>query len=148
MVILDRPIKFEEVDAAGIVFFAHFMRYAHEAMEAFFSPLQGGYAGLIVTRRIGLPSVRAEVDFVSPLRYGEALRIETSVTRIGRRSATLRYQMFRAHDEVLSADLWQTIVTTDLETLTSCPMPDDVRGLLSAHLEFEPPPSSAAGRSG
>jgi 4-hydroxybenzoyl-CoA thioesterase len=143
MVIFDRPIKFDEVDAANIVFFAHFMHYAHDAMENFFSPLQGGYAGLIVTRRVGLPAVRVEVDFVSPLRYGETLRIETSVSRIGRRSATMRYRMFRAHDEVFSADLRLTVVTTDLETLTSCSMPDDVRALLSAHLEFEPPPSSA-----
>jgi 4-hydroxybenzoyl-CoA thioesterase len=145
MVFYDRPVKFEDVDAAHIVFFARFMSYAHEAMEHFFAPLQGGYVGLIVTRRIGLPAVRVEVDFTSPLRYGEMLCIETSVTRIGRRSATMRYRMVRAHDEVLVADLRHTVVTTDLDTLKSCPMPEDVRALLSAHLDFDPMPS-AGGR--
>ena len=142
-----RPIKFEEVDAANIVFFARFMSYAHEAMEFFFSSLHGGYAGLVTTRRIGLPAVHIEVDFKSPLRYGEALRIETSVARIGRRSATMRYRMVRAHDEVLSADLRHTVVTTDLNTLTSCPMPEDVRALLSAHLELEPLPPGGGGQA-
>ena len=43
MVSLERPIKFEDVDAASIVFFARFLNYAHEAMERFFAPLEGGY---------------------------------------------------------------------------------------------------------
>lgn len=147
MVSLDRPIRFEEVDAAGIVFFAHHLAYAHEAMERFFAPLEGGYAGLILGRRIGLPAVRVEADYKAPARYGETLRIETSVVRVGGRSATLRYRMLRAHDGVLSADLRHTVVTTDLVRLKSVPMPEDVRALLHAHLEIEPAPASA-GRPG
>jgi 4-hydroxybenzoyl-CoA thioesterase len=143
MVVFDRPIRFDEVDAAGIVFFARFLQYAHEAMDHLFAPLEGGYAALILERRVGLPAVRIEVDFKAPLRYGETVRIETSVSRVGRRSAALRYRMLRARDGVLSADLRHTVVTTDLATLTSCPMPDDVRALLDAHLEVEPPPSDA-----
>lgn len=144
MVIYERPIKFEEVDAAHIVFFARFAAYAHEAMEHLFAPLDGGYAGLVLARRIGLPAVRVEVDFPAPVRYGDALRIETSVARLGNRSATLRYRMIRARDSVLSADLRHTVVTTDLAALASCPMPDDVRAILAAHLDAVPAAGAAA----
>ena len=48
VVVFERPIKFEDVDAAGIVFFARFVTYAHEAMEDFFSTLEGGYPRLII----------------------------------------------------------------------------------------------------
>ncbi|WP_437679560.1 acyl-CoA thioesterase [Sorangium sp. So ce131] len=143
MVSLDRPIKFEEVDAANLVFFARYLAYAHEAMERFFAPLEGGYAGLILARRIGLPAVRVEADYAAPVRYGETLRIETSVARIGRRSATLRYRMFRAHDGVLAAELRHTVVTTDLVKTASVPMPEDVRALLTAHLDPDPAPAGA-----
>jgi 4-hydroxybenzoyl-CoA thioesterase len=146
MVSLERPIKFEDVDAANIVFFARFLSYAHEAMERFFAPLEGGYAGLILQRRIGLPAVRVEADYAAPVRYGETLRIETSVVRIGRRSATLRYRMVRTHDGVLAAELRHTVVTTDLVQLASVPMPEDVRALLSAHLEIEQAPAGAGQR--
>jgi 4-hydroxybenzoyl-CoA thioesterase len=135
MLVYERPIRFEEVDAAGLVFFARFSGYAHEAMERLFAPLEGGYAALILERRIGLPAVRLEGEFSAPVRYGDALRIETSVVRIGNRSATLRYRMIRAGDGVLSAELLHTVVTTDLTRLSSCPMPDDVRGALAAQLE-------------
>ena len=86
-------------------------------------------------RRIGLPAVHVEVSFSAPVRYGDTLRIETSVARVGNRSATLLYRMIRARDEALSAELRHTVVTTDLRELRSCEMPADVRALLVAHLE-------------
>jgi len=133
-----RAIKFEEVDAANIVFFARFVNYAHEAMEHFFGGLDGGYARLIVERRIGLPAVHVEMSFASPLRYGDALRIETSVKKIGNRSAVLHYRMLNAATGALAADVTHTVVTTDLRALKSCDMPDDMRALLTQHLEAAP----------
>lgn len=134
MIAFDRPIKFEEVDAAGIVFFAHFAAFAHEAMERFFASLEGGYPRLILERRVGLPAVKVDMRFEAPVRYGDVLCIETRTARVGRRSAVLAYRMIRARDGVLSAELEHTIVTTNLDTISSCDMPDDVRAVLTAHL--------------
>jgi len=130
-----RPIRFEEVDAAAIVFFARFLGYAHEAMEHFFGGLPGGYAHLILGRRVGLPAVKVNMSFHAPVKFGDVLRIETSTAHVGNRSATLRYRMFRERDGVLSAEVEHTIVTMNLETLASCPMPDDVRAILMEHIE-------------
>ncbi len=155
MIAFERPIKFEEVDAANIVFFARFVTYAHEAMEHFFGTLDGGYARLILERRVGLPAVHVEIAFTAPARYGDVLRIETRVAKVGNRSAVLWYRMVhagaagRAHaaparapdptvphgEGRLACELKHTIVTTDLRTLTSCEMPPDVRALLAEHLE-------------
>jgi 4-hydroxybenzoyl-CoA thioesterase len=135
VIVFDRPIKFEEVDAANIVFFARFVTYAHEAMEHFFNALPGGYAELILERRVGFPAVHVEIDFTAPARYGDVLRIETRVARIGNRSATLWYRMRHAVGDLLACELRHTVVTTDLRTLTSCDMPADVRALLAQHLE-------------
>jgi 4-hydroxybenzoyl-CoA thioesterase len=148
VIVFDRSVKFEEVDAANIVFFARFVTYAHEAMEHFFGGLPGGYAGLILERRVGFPAVHVEITFTAPARYGDVLRIETRVARIGNRSAVLWYRMHHAGSgpETLGrlvCELKHTIVTTDLRTLTSCDMPDDVRRLLAQHLEA---PGGAAAR--
>ena len=150
MIAFDRAIKFEEVDAANIVFFARFVTYAHEAMEHFFGALEGGYAHLILERRVGFPAVHVEITFTAPARYGDVLRIETRVARLGNRSAVFWYRMFHAAvvdlseppghagprvEGRLACELKHTIVTTDLRTLTSCEMPADVRALLAQHLE-------------
>ena len=140
MIVFERAIKFEEVDAAGIVFFAYFLSYAHEAMEHFFAELpSGGYARLILDRRVGLPAVHVDVSFSSPLRYGDAIRIETSVKKVGNRSAVLRYRMINARTGALAAELVHTVVTTNLDALKSCDMPEDVRARLLLHVE--PPPA-------
>jgi len=131
----ERPIRFHEVDAAGIVFFPHFLTMAHEAMESLFSPLDGGYSHLVTGRRIGLPAVALHSDFRAPLRYGDTTLVETSVLRLGNRSLTLRYLFVRKHDRVLSAEIRHTVVSTDLVHLESCPMPDDVRRVAASHLD-------------
>jgi len=133
VVLYERPIKFEEVDAAGIVFFARFLAYAHEAMDNFFATLAGGYSALILERRVGFPAVHAEVSFKSPLRYGDVLRIETTVKKVGNRSAVLRYRMWNG--AVLAAEILLTVVATDLDALASCDIPGDVRALLLVHRE-------------
>ncbi len=135
MIELVRPVKFEDVDAAGIVFFGKYASYAHEAMEHFFDGLDGGYARLILERHVGFPAVHLDVRYASPLRYGDTLRIETSTAKLGNRSAVLRYRMKRASDGVVCAELLHTVVTSDLRTIQSCDMPDDVRAIFSAHLE-------------
>jgi 4-hydroxybenzoyl-CoA thioesterase len=130
----ERPVRFDEVDPAGIVFFARFMNYAHEAMENFFSDLEGGYAGLIQTRRIGFPTVRLEADFKIPLRYGDMLRVETSCSKLGNTSATFVHEMRSAANGALCAVVRHVVVTVKLGVLEPCAMPDDVRAKFAAHL--------------
>jgi 4-hydroxybenzoyl-CoA thioesterase len=139
MIAYVRPVKFEDVDAATIVFFARFLGFAHEAMEHFFGGLEGGYAHLIVSRKIGLPAVKVGLSFHAPARYGDVLRIETTTAHLGKRSATLRYRMFRERDGVLSAEVDHTVVTTNLTTMTSCDMPADVRAIFDEHRIVEAP---------
>jgi 4-hydroxybenzoyl-CoA thioesterase len=133
--VYQRPVRFQEVDPAGILFFPHFLTYAHEAMEHLFDPLDGGYARLVSERKIGLPAVRVESEFFAPLRFGDVVRIETGVAKLGNRSVTLRYVFVRASDAVQVAEIRHTVVTTDLAAMKSCPMPEDVRRICEQHLE-------------
>ncbi len=134
VIVYERPVRFDEVDPAGIVFFARFMNYAHEAMENFFSGLEGGYAALIQTRKIGFPTVRLEADFAIPLRYGDTLHVETSCSKLGNSSATLVHEMRSAASGEVCAVVRHIVVTVTLGVLTPCAMPDDVRAQFVAHL--------------
>lgn len=131
-----RPVRFEEVDAAGVVFFAHFFGWCHEALERFFDPLPGGYVDLITKRRIGFPSVHLSADWRAPLRYGDVALIAVSVRAIGTTSATFRYVLTRASDNVHVATVDHVTVATDLDTMTKRPLPDDCRALLESQRTF------------
>jgi 4-hydroxybenzoyl-CoA thioesterase len=123
-------VRFDEVDAAGIVYFAHFFTWCHDAMAATLARLEGGYAGLVNRRRLGLPVVHVEADFASPVRFGDQVRVSPTVERIGASSVALRFDLARESDRGHVATIRHVVVLTDLAELRARPLPDDVRGLL------------------
>jgi len=133
MFVYERAVRFEEVDAAGILFFARYLAFAHDAMEAFFGELEGGYPRLITTRGVGFPAVDVHASYKAPVRYGDTLRIEVVTSRLGGRSATLRYRMVRG-DGIVSAEIDHTVVSSDLAKMKSVEMPADVRAVFERHL--------------
>ncbi len=151
-VVYARPVHFEDVDAAGIVFFARFLNYCHEAMERFFdgAPVggpggHGGYVELIMKRKIGFPTVHIACDFRSPLRYGDVANIEVQVTNVGTSSCAFRYVITRASDGNAVASIDHVVVATDLKTVVKVDLPADARTLLESHLVREPTAATAAG---
>ena len=134
MIVFERPIRFDEVDPAGIVFFARYANFAHEAIENFYEDLEGGYPALIQKRRIGLPIVRYEADFHAPLRYGDKMRVETSCAHLGKTSVTFAHDVKNAVTRELCAVLRQVVVTVALDAFRPTPMPPDVRAKLEANL--------------
>jgi 4-hydroxybenzoyl-CoA thioesterase len=126
-------VRFEEIDAAGLVFFARFFFWCHESMELFFAPIAGGYVDLITRRRVGFPAVHAEADWKSPLRYGDVTRIETSVAKIGTTSVTFRFVFTNDKSGAHVATIDQVVTCVDLDTVKKLALPDDCRALLEAH---------------
>ena len=103
-------------------------------MERFFDALPGGYAGLIMERRLGFPAVHVTTDFKAPIRYGDVARITGTVTKLGTTSCHFHFTFTRASDGVAMATATHVHVCTDLATMTKLPLPPDVRTALEAHL--------------
>lgn len=130
----ERPVRFEDVDAAHIVFFPRVLAYCHEAMAELMGELPGGYARLVVERRIGLPTVHVDVDFTAPLRFGDVAKITLEVSRLGRSSCTFAIRVSRVLDSAAVAKVQLVCAASDLSTLRSVALPEDVRRVLEAHL--------------
>ena len=86
-------IPFHDIDAAGIVFFAHLFRYAHEAFEHFLDHIGQPLNRMLTEGQLLLPLVHSEADFLKPLLHGEKLQVELHVRVIRRRSFTLGYRI-------------------------------------------------------
>ena len=85
----EHRVGFDEVDAAGLAYFARFFAWCHDAMAAMLDPIEGGYAGLVRTRKLGFPAVHVEADYISPLRFGDEVHVHVHVEKAGRSSADL-----------------------------------------------------------
>lgn len=128
-------VRFDEVDAAGIVYFARFFTWCHDTMEAMLAPLEGGYTALVTKRRLGLPAVHVEADYRSPLRFGDEVLVEATVERLGTSSVALRFEMLRSPGREPVAVLRHVVSLVDLGALRARPLPDDVRRVFEGYLQ-------------
>jgi 4-hydroxybenzoyl-CoA thioesterase len=135
------PIRFADVDHAGIVYYPRFFHLFHLAFEELFRVRMGAraYVDLLDGRRIGFPAVRAEADYRQPLRFGDTADIELSVARLGGKSITFRYRVFRAaepqRERVLAAEGQVVCAVTDLTRFVAIPVPDDVKRMIEDLVE-------------
>ncbi len=132
------PVRFADVDAAGIVYYPRFFHFFHVAFEELWRARAGqhAYRDLIARDRVGLPAVRAECEFLAPLRFGDTVEIDVSVAKLGARSIAFRYRAFRAGEpRVLCADARVTCALVDLARFVAIEVPERVRELLADLIE-------------
>jgi 4-hydroxybenzoyl-CoA thioesterase len=129
---MQRVIRFSHTDPAGIVYFPVYFDMFNAVVEDWFTHGLGlNYASLILERRLGLPVVHAECDFIVPSRMGETLTLGVVLERIGRSSMHLRITADVAGEIRLSGAL--TVVATSLDDFVSMPLPKDVLTALEAY---------------
>jgi len=152
------PVRFADVDHAGIVYYPRFFHYFHTAFEEFFRERLGSrsYVALLDEERIGFPAVSAHCDYKAPLRFGDTMAIDMSLERMGERSITFRYRVYRYPErepgrapgpgsaatdapaeagtaaEVLAAEGTTTCAVVDLEVFRPTPIPAHLRQLFTA----------------
>lgn len=98
--VFELPVRFADVDHAGIVYYPRFFHYFHLAFEELFRARMGAraYVDLLDRDRVGFPAVHAEADYRAPLRFGDTARIELTVAKLGNTSVTFAYRVLRAQE--------------------------------------------------
>lgn len=126
-------VRFGDLDAAGIAYYPNLVNYLHEAFEDFFAGHVGRPYPEVFRDGLGFPTVRVEMEFLSPVHYGDRVDVKVTVERIGRSSVQVRYEgsvkgwpVFRAHN---------TAVVVDMRTFTSTPLPPWLRERFEAAME-------------
>jgi 4-hydroxybenzoyl-CoA thioesterase len=127
-------VRFGDIDHAGIVFYPRISEYLHVAFEEFFADrVRLPYHELFDIRRLGLPTVRSEIDFRESLRFGDVAHVEFGVLSVGRSSATTRYRIRKEPGGPVCVEAVVTVVCVDMETFRPVGMPEDLRAVLLAH---------------
>jgi len=139
--VFSTPVRFADVDHAGIVYYPRFFHYFHLAFEELFRVRMGprAYVELLDRDRIGFPAVRAEADYRAPLKFGDTAVIALTIARLGESSITFRYQVSRgAGDDATSVVCCEGQVVSavvDLKEFRSVPIPARIRALFADLVE-------------
>ena len=87
-------VRWSEADPAGIVFYPRFFEWFDLGTEALFESVGMPWRELFPAERIvGVPIVETGARFASPVRYGDEVRIQTTVSEV-------REKTFRVEHEV------------------------------------------------
>jgi len=138
------PVRFADVDHAGIVYYPHYYHYFHQAFEELFRDRMGAeaYVRLLDEEKIGFPAVASSCEYKAPLKFGESVAIEVSLARLGERSLTLRYRAFRVREgegsRVLAAEGQVTSAVVDLTSFRAVALPEQLRQLFLGIAEDTP----------
>ena len=130
-------VRFGDLDAAGIAYYPNLVNFLHEAFEDFFAGHVGRPYPEVYREGIGFPTVKLEVEFVSPVRYGDCVEVALAVERIGRSSVQIRYEGSVQGRPVFHAR--NVAVVVDMKTFRPVPLPDWLRTRFEAAMEPQPP---------
>src|SRR5690348_1392813 len=87
-------LRLFESDATEVLYFAQQFRMAQETFECFLEKEGFPLGQCLKEEKYLLPIVRAEADFLKPLRVGDEIEIGLQLDRIGNSSFTLISSFF------------------------------------------------------
>ena len=129
-------VRFGDLDAAGIAYYPNFVNFLHEAFEDFFRGHVGRPYPEVYAEGIGFPTVKVEMEFVSPVRYGDHVDVGLMVERIGRSSVQIRYEGSVQGRPVFHAR--NIAVVVDMKTFRPVPLPEWLRERFAAAMAPAP----------
>ena len=130
-------VRFGDLDAAGIAYYPNLVNFLHEAFEDFFVGHVGRPFPQVYAEGLGFPTVKLEMEFLSPVHYGDQVDIGVTVERVGRSSLHMRYQGSVKGRWVFNARTVAVIV--DMKTFRPTPLPSWLRERFQAALPPAPP---------
>ncbi len=123
-------IRFAHCDPAGIVFYPRYTELCNEVVEDWFAEALGvGFPELHEVRRLGLPAVRLEIEFLAPSHYGDLVTFRLAVTELGRTSMTVSIAAACGPEPRLRIGL--KVVLLSLESRRPVPFDDGWRARLA-----------------
>lgn len=126
----DMLVRFSHCDPAGIVFYPHYFVMFNGLVEDWFNHgLAINYANFITERRLGLPIVSLNCDFIAPSKIGEVITLALKLEHIGHSSLRLAIHAIYEEQKRLAAQL--TLVVTSLDGLRAMAVPEDLRARLT-----------------
>ncbi len=143
-------VRLHDTDAAGVLFFGHLFRHAHDAYESLMAdlgfPLHDLIRHGVAPDAAALPITHAEASYKRPILQGDRIEVAVSVAEVRRRSFALDYRFNNQDGQTCATALTVHVLAgpgTDLA------LPEALRHALIAQAGApqEPPAVNARRRS-
>lgn len=106
-------VYYEDTDAAGIVYYANYLKYAERARTEMLRDLGTENARLMKTEGLAFAVRRCEVDFLKPARLDDLLSVETRLIDVGGASLVADQRVKRDNAELVRMELKLACMSLD-----------------------------------
>ena len=123
-------VRFRDIDAFGHVNNAVYFSYIELARVRYLLEVLRSEEPI---QRLPLILARVELDFRSPIAFGEDVIVETRVFEVGRTSFGMQHGMTAGPEGRLVGDVQTVLVTYDYASARPMPVPDEWRRRFGDH---------------
>lgn len=121
--------RFQDIDAAGIVFYARILVWCHDAWFAFLEDRGVDVPGLMRSAPAISPMAHAEADYFRPLRFGDRVDVDLVAAHVDGAEIALGYRLRRGDEVVAVAQ--QAHLFVDRRRFTRVDVPGEMRALVA-----------------
>ncbi|KAM3100011.1 acyl-CoA thioesterase [Phormidesmis sp. 146-35] len=128
----ERIVRFQDTDAAGVVYFANVLTICHEAYEASLMAVEINLKGFFSGSKTAVPIVHADVDFFRPMYCGDRLSIQLTPRAISDSEFEIFYEIRLTNQEQSTCKAHTRHVCIHLESRSRHPLLSDLNSWLKA----------------
>jgi acyl-CoA thioester hydrolase len=129
-------VRWEDIDAAGIINYAAYLRFFGLAEVELFRSCGLSYKTMFEDVGIWLPRVHVECDFFHPIMLDELIRVDAYFGHVGASSIHLHFEARRdAEPDTVVATGKYVLVSVARGEFQPTPIPDVVREKIAPNVE-------------
>ncbi len=126
--VLTCRVYYEDTDAAGIVYYANYLKFAERARTEFMRCLGADHTELRNVDGLAFAVRRCTVDYLRPARLDDVIAVHTRVTHVGGASLSMDQTVRRDGEDITALDVRLVCIDADGQPLR---LPDRLRAALS-----------------
>jgi 1,4-dihydroxy-2-naphthoyl-CoA hydrolase len=118
----ERPVRFADTDAAGVVYFANILSICHEAYEASLETAGINLRAFFTNPDVAIPIVHGSVDFLRPMYCGDVLAVSLTPQKLSSQKFEITYEV--SVDQVVCAKAMTRHVCINASSRVKQDLPD------------------------
>ena len=118
-------VYYEDTDAAGVVYYANYLRFCERARTEWLRSMGYHQSVLLETAGVAFVVRSVQADFKRSARLDDALNVISSVAKLGHASLVFSQKIFRNQELILDSTV--SIACIDTHKQRPCAIPSDLR---------------------
>jgi acyl-CoA thioester hydrolase len=117
-------VYYEDTDAAGVVYYANYLRYFERARTEWLRQLGVGQAELMVGAGLAFAVRSLSAEYLRPARLDDVLEVRSSIGELGRAQVVFDQHIWRGEETLVTAKV--RVACLDLKRGKAAAMPTEL----------------------